>query len=238
MKQSPGNIRIPDSWAGKITVVFLIAAFSLMFTAATDGNWLSYFLPSLPLLGAALLFTVGILAKYKLPSLGWSGWLALSGAIYFLLRAWCGDSLYDNWSDASLIFSGVAFYVLGFFMGTSRKEDRLLLWGVAFFLISCSATLLLQQMTRNGFTVLRPDFNIYLNEVGNVGFFGYKNFTGHFLVAGGFFSIGYFVIRGLRAWPWLIAGLISIAASFWCGTRADLLDVCSGNHVSRILKNC
>lgn len=230
--------RLSDTLSGKIILALFLAGFALLLTAATDGRWHSLFLPAIPLAAGLILFIISVLRGMRIPRLGTLAWLTLGGSAYFFLRAWNGDALYDNWTDMSLILTGCIFYVTGIMMGVSRKHDQLLFGVTATVLILGAVILLIQVITGNHFTILRPSHTLYLEHVGNTGFFGYKNFAGHLMVAGGIFCLGYFTLYGKKSWKWLLVGVISIIGSFWCNSRAIYPNLCLGLLICWILYLC
>lgn len=230
--------RLTDTASGKTILGLLIAAFLLLLTSATDGRWYSLLLPALPMSAAMLVFIAALIRGLRIPRLNKLAWITLAGAGYFLLRAWLSRSLYDSWTDMALILTGCVFYVLGSFCGLSEKRDRTLFLCAASLLMLNLAVLLLQRITETPFTVLRPSISLTLDYVTNTGLFGYKNFTGHFMVAGGFFCCGYFMIKGRDAWKWLMIGLLSIAGSYWCDSRAILPNIAFGVLACWIIYLC
>lgn len=219
-------VRLSDSITGKIILGLLITAFALLLTSAADMTWHSLFLPAIPLAAALLLFIFALLKGSRIPRLNPLAWCTLAGAGYFLIRAWLSPGQFNKWADTSLILSGCIFYFLGILAGLSKKQDKLLFYTAAFFLLSGAVVLFIQQVSGNYFTILRPSFTILLEHVRNTGFFGYKNFMANFMMTGGTFCCAYFIMRGKGSLAWLLVGAISIFASFWCDSRSVVLNSC------------
>lgn len=77
-----------------------------------------------------------------------------------------------------------------------------------------------QNMAGTGASWFRPDYSLFGTETDGTGLFGYKNFSAHFLSITGFFLCAW-SMASLKKWGvHLFAGLLLVAASFTCDSRA------------------
>ena len=179
----PSAPRIAETAAGKALMALLALFYALLATAAAGGEWHTLFLPACLLAAALLLFCFCILRGYKIPSPGLPGWLALGlGGGYFLLRAWFSPWFYyEGVADLGLIVTAMAMFMAGAYAGAGNGERSVLpvlaaalgllnalLWGY-------------QNMTGTEASWFRPDYSLFGTELRNIGLFGYKNFSAHFL---------------------------------------------------------
>ncbi|WP_300775779.1 hypothetical protein, partial [uncultured Akkermansia sp.] len=185
--------RIAETAAGKALAVLLALFYIFLATTAAGGEWHTLFLPACFLAAALLLFCFCILRGYKIPSPGLPGWLALGlGGGYFLVRAWFSPWFYyESVADLGLIATAVVMFAAGTYAGAGNGEKSILpilaaslgllnalLWGY-------------QNMTGTESSWFRPDYSLFGSEIRNIGLFGYKNFSAHFLSVTGFFLCAY-----------------------------------------------
>lgn len=226
----PSAPRIAETAAGKALMALLALFYTLLATAAAGGEWHTLFLPACLLAAALLLFCFCILRGYKIPSPGLPGWLALGlGGGYFLLRAWFSPWFYyEGVADLGLIVTAMAMFMAGAYAGAGNGERSVLpvlaatlgllnalLWGY-------------QNMTGTEASWFRPDYSLFGTELRNIGLFGYKNFSAHFLSVTGFFLCAY-SMASARKWSIsLFTGLALVLVSFTCSSRAAFPNALAG----------
>ena len=223
----PSAPRIAETAAGKALMALLALFYALLATAAAGGEWHTLFLPACLLAAALLLFCFCILRGYKIPSPGLPGWLALGlGGGYFLLRAWFSPWFYyEGVADLGLIVTAMAMFMAGAYAGAGNGERSVLpvlaaalgllnalLWGY-------------QNMTGTEASWFRPDYSLFGTELRNIGLFGYKNFSAHFLSVTGFFLCAYSMASARKWGISLFTGLADLANG--AGKLASLLDTFS-----------
>lgn len=226
----PSAPRISETAAGKALTALLAVFYTLLATTAAGGEWHTLFLPSCLLAAALLLFCFCILRGYKIPSPGLTGWLALGlGGGYFLLRAWFSPWFYyEGAADLGLIATAVVMFMAGTYARAGNGEKSVLpalatalgllnalLWGY-------------QNMTGTEASWFRPDYSLFGTEVRNIGLFGYKNFSAHFLSVTGFFLCAYSMASARKWGISLLTGLALILVSFTCSSRSAFPNALAG----------
>lgn len=226
----PSAPRIAETAAGKALMALLALFYALLATAAAGGEWHTLFLPACLLAAALLLFCFCILRGYKIPSPGLPGWLALGlGGGYFLLRAWFSPWFYyEGVADLGLIVTAMAMFMAGAYAGAGNGERSVLpvlaaalgllnalLWGY-------------QNMTGTEASWFRPDYSLFGTELRNIGLFGYKNFSAHFLSVTGFFLCAYSMASARKWGISLFTGLALVLVSFTCSSRAAFPNALAG----------
>lgn len=222
--------RIAETAAGKILAGLLALFYIFLATTAAGGEWHTLFLPACFLVAALLLFCFCILRGYKIPSPGLPGWLALGlGGGYFLVRAWFSPWFYyESVADLGLIATAIVMFAAGTYAGAGNGEKSILpvlaaalgllnalLWGY-------------QNITGTEASWFRPDYSLFGTEIRNIGLFGYKNFSAHFLSVTGFFLCAY-SMASARKWDIrLFTGLALILVSFTCGSRSAFPNALAG----------
>lgn len=226
----PSAPRIAETAAGKALMALLALFYTFLATTAAGGEWHTLFLPACLLAASLLLFCFCILRGYKIPSPGLPGWLALGlGGGYFLLRAWFSPWFYyEGVADLGLIVTAMAMFMAGAYAGAGNGERSVLpvlaaalgllnalLWGY-------------QNITGTEASWFRPDYSLFGTELRNIGLFGYKNFSAHFLSVTGFFLCAY-SMASARKWSIsLFTGLALILISFTCSSRAAFPNALAG----------
>ncbi|XBD74707.1 O-antigen ligase family protein [Akkermansia massiliensis] len=226
----PSAPRIAETAAGKALMALLALFYALLATATAGGEWHTLFLPACLLAAALLLFCFCILRGYKIPSPGLQGWLALGlGGGYFLLRAWFSPWFYyEGVADLGLIVTAMAMFMAGAYAGAGNGERSVLpvlaaalgllnalLWGY-------------QNMTGTEASWFRPDYSLFGTELRNIGLFGYKNFSAHFLSVTGFFLCAYSMASARKWGISLFTGLALVLVSFTCSSRAAFPNALAG----------
>ena len=222
--------RIAETAAGKILAGLLALFYIFLTTTAAGGEWHTLFLPACFLAAALLLFCFCILRGYKIPSPGLPGWLALGlGGGYFLVRAWFSPWFYyESVADLGLIATAIVMFAAGTYAGAGNGEKSILpvlaaslgllnalLWGY-------------QNITGTEASWFRPDYSLFGTEIHNIGLFGYKNFSAHFLSVTGFFLCAYSMASARKWGIRLFTGLALILVSFTCGSRSAFPNALAG----------
>lgn len=222
--------RIAETAAGKILAGLLALFYIFLATTAAGGEWHTLFLPACFLAAALLLFCFCILRGYKIPSPGLPGWLALGlGGGYFLVRAWFSPWFYyESVADLGLIATAIVMFAAGTYAGAGNGEKSILpvlaaalgllnalLWGY-------------QNITGTEASWFRPDYSLFGTEIRNIGLFGYKNFSAHFLSVTGFFLCAYSMASARKWGIRLFTGLALILVSFTCGSRSAFPNALAG----------
>lgn len=226
----PSAPRIAETAAGKALMALLALFYALLATAAAGGEWHTLFLPACLLAAALLLFCFCILRGYKIPSPGLPGWLALGlGGGYFLLRAWFSPWFYyEGVADLGLIVTAMAMFMAGAYAGAGN-EERSVLPVLAAALGLLNALLWgYQNMTGTEASWFRPDYSLFGTELRNIGLFGYKNFSAHFLSVTGFFLCAYSMASARKWGISLFTGLALVLVSFTCSSRAAFPNALAG----------
>lgn len=222
--------RIAETAAGKILAGLLALFYIFLTTTAAGGEWHTLFLPACFLAAALLLFCFCILRGYKIPSPGLPGWLALGlGGGYFLVRAWFSPWFYyESVADLGLIATAIVMFAAGTYAGAGNGEKSILpvlaaslgllnalLWGY-------------QNITGTEASWFRPDYSLFGTEIHNIGLFGYKNFSAHFLSVTGFFLCAYSMASARKWGILLFTGVVLILVSFTCGSRSAFPNALAG----------
>lgn len=222
--------RIAETAAGKILAGLLALFYIFLTTTAAGGEWHTLFLPACFLTASLLLFCFCILRGYKIPSPGLPGWLALGlGGGYFLVRAWFSPWFYyESVADLGLIATAIVMFAAGTYAGAGNGEKSILpvlaaslgllnalLWGY-------------QNITGTEASWFRPDYSLFGTEIHNIGLFGYKNFSAHFLSVTGFFLCAYSMASARKWGIRLFTGLALILVSFTCGSRSAFPNALAG----------
>ncbi|MCD8064643.1 O-antigen ligase family protein [Akkermansia sp.] len=226
----PSAPRIAETAAGKALMALLALFYTFLATTAAGGEWHTLFLPACLLAASLLLFCFCILRGYKIPSPGLPGWLALGlGGGYFLLRAWFSPWFYyEGVADLGLIVTAMAMFMAGAYAGAGNGERSVLpvlaaalgllnalLWGY-------------QNITGTEASWFRPDYSLFGTELRNIGLFGYKNFSAHFLSVTGFFLCAYSMASARKWGISLFTGLALVLISFTCSSRAAFPNALAG----------
>ncbi len=222
--------RIAETAAGKILAGLLALFYIFLATTAAGGEWHTLFLPACFLAAALLLFCFCILRGYKIPSPGLPGLLALGlGGGYCLVRAWFSPWFYyESVADLGLIATAIVMFAAGTYAGAGNGEKSILpvlaaalgllnalLWGY-------------QNITGTEASWFRPDYSLFGTEIRNIGLFGYKNFSAHFLSVTGFFLCAYSMASARKWGIRLFTGLTLILVSFTCGSRSAFPNALAG----------
>lgn len=226
----PSAPRIAETAAGKALTALLALFYIFLATAAAGGEWHTLFLPACLLAAALLLFCFCVIRGYRIPSPGLPGWLALGlGGGYFLLRAWLSPWFYyEGVADMGLIATAMIMFMAGAYAGAGNGEKSVLpLLAAALGLLNA----LLwgyQNMTGTEASWFRPDYSLFGTELRNIGLFGYKNFSAHFLSVTGFFLCAYSMASARKWGISLFTGLALILVSFTCGSRSAFPNALAG----------
>lgn len=246
--QPPRNTpapRMAETAAGKTVMVFLALFYASLATTASGGEWHTLFLPACLLAAALLLFCFCLLRGDKIPSPGIAGWLALGlGGGYFFFRAWFSPWFYyESVAELGLVSTAAVMFVAGAYAGAGDGKKsvlpllaaglgllNVLLWGY-------------QNMTETAASWFRPDYSLFGTEIHNIGLFGYKNFSAHFLTVTGFFLCAR-SMAGARKWgPRLFTGIVLVLVSFTCGSRSSFpnaligVTLCFFIYTSSVFRN-
>lgn len=226
----PPAPRLAETTAGKALMTLLALFYLSLATVAAGGEWYTLFIPACLLAAALLLFCFCIIRGDKIPSSGLAGWLALGlGGGYFFLRAWLSPWFYyESAADLGLIVTAMAMFMAGTYAGAGDGRKSVLpvlaaalgllnalLWGY-------------QSMTGTEASWFRPDYSLFGTELRNIGLFGYKNFSAHFLTITGFFLCAYSMASARKWGLGLFTGLVLILVSFTCGSRSAFPNALAG----------
>lgn len=226
----PPAPRIAETVAGKVLAALLALFYFSLATTAAGGEWHTLFLPACLLAAALLLFCFCIIRGDKIPSPGPAGWLALGlGGGYFFLRAWLSPWFYyESVADLGLIATAMVMFMAGAYAGAGDGKKSVLpvlaaalgllnalLWGY-------------QNLTGTEASWFRPDYSLFGTELRNIGLFGYKNFSAHFLSVTGFFLCAYSMASARKWGTALFTGLALILVSFTCGSRSAFPNALAG----------
>lgn len=222
--------RIAETTAGKVLTALLALFYLSLATTAAGGEWHTLFLPACLLAAALLLFCFCIIRGDKIPSPGLAGWLALGlGGGYFFLRAWLSPWFYyEGVTDLGLIATAMVMFMAGAYAGAGDgKKSVLPLLAAALGLLNA----LLwgyQNVTGTEASWFRPDYSLFGTELRNIGLFGYKNFSAHFLSVTGFFLCAYSMASPRKWGAGLFTGLALILVSFTCSSRSAFPNALAG----------
>lgn len=222
--------RIAETTAGKVLTALLALFYLSLATTAAGGEWHTLFLPACLLAAALLLFCFCIIRGDKIPSPGLAGWLALGlGGGYFFLRAWLSPWFYyEGVADLGLIATAMVMFMAGAYAGAGDgKKSVLPLLAAALGLLNA----LLwgyQNVTGTEASWFRPDYSLFGTELRNIGLFGYKNFSAHFLSVTGFFLCAYSMASPRKWGAGLFTGLALILVSFTCSSRSAFPNALAG----------
>lgn len=222
--------RIAETTAGKVLTALLALFYLSLATTAAGGEWHTLFLPACLLAAALLLFCFCIIRGDKIPSPGLAGWLALGlGGGYFFLRAWLSPWFYyEGVADLGLIATAMVMFMAGAYAGAGDgKKSVLPLLAAALGLLNA----LLwgyQNVTGTEASWFRPDYSLFGTEFRNIGLFGYKNFSAHFLSVTGFFLCAYSMASPRKWGAGLFTGLALILVSFTCSSRSAFPNALAG----------
>ena len=213
--------RIAETAAGRILTALLALFYTALATTAAGGEWHTLFIPSCFLTAALLVFCFCLIRGYKVPSPGLTGWLAVGlGGGYFFLRAWFSPWFYESMADLTLIVTALVMFMAGACAGAGNGSKSTLPTLVAVLGLLNAALWAYQNMAGTGASWFRPDYSLFGTETDGTGLFGYKNFSAHFLSITGFFLCAW-SMASLKKWGvHLFAGLLLVAASFTCDSRA------------------
>lgn len=237
--------RIAETTAGK-TLAALLALFYLsLATTAAGGEWHTLFLPACLLAAALLLFCFCIIRGDKIPSPGPAGWLALGlGGGYFFLRAWLSPWFYyESVADLGLVATAAVMFMAGAYAGAGDGKKSVLPVLAAILGLLNALLWGYQNMTGTEASWFRPDYSLFGTELRNIGLFGYKNFSAHFLTVTGFFLCAYSMASARKWGLSLFTGLALILVSFTCGSRAAFpnalagVTVCFFIYTSSVFRN-
>lgn len=226
----PSAPRIAETSAGKALMVLLALFYTLLATTAAGGEWHTLFLPACLLAASLLLFCFCIFRGYKIPSPGLPGWLALGlGGGYFFLRAWFSPWFYyEGVADLSLIATGMVMFMAGTYAGAGNGGKSVLPAMAAALGLLNALLWGYQNMTGTEASWFRPDYSLFGTEIRNIGLFGYKNFSAHFLSVTGFFLCAYSMASARKWGISLFTGLALILVSFTCSSRSAFPNALAG----------
>lgn len=222
--------RIAETVAGKTLMALLALFYISLATTAAGGEWNTLFLPACLLAASLLLFCFCVIRGDKIPSPGLAGWLALGlGGGYFFLRAWFSPWFYyESVAELGLIVTAMVMFMAGAYAGAGNGKKSVLpllatglgllnalLWGY-------------QNMTGTEASWFRPDYSLFGTELHNIGLFGYKNFSAHFLSITGFFLCAYSMASSRKWGLSLFTGLALILVSFTCSSRSAFPNALTG----------
>ncbi len=224
-KQPPVSRRLAESRPGYI-LGGILALLWITAMSAADSNacTLTPFLWGLS--GVVIMAVICILMGYKVVRLPLIAWVSLAVGGYYLVRAYHGFSLTDNWTDIGLICFAFVYYLAGVY-GGQRLSSRgcALVLGIA-AAINIFYLWLLKDSDISLHWVGRTDISLIGTNTRNTGLFVYKNFAGLFLALSGGLLLWRNIWRGTRSLSTLLSsalGVGAIVASFFCGSRAILL---------------
>ena len=224
-KQPTVSRRLAESRPGYI-LGGILAVLWITAMSAADSNacTLTPFLWGLS--GVVIMAVICILMGYKVVRLPLIAWLSLAAGGYYLVRAYNGFSLTDNWTDIGLICFAFVYYLAGVY-GGQRLSSRgcALVLGIA-AAINIFYLWLLKDSDISLHWVGRTDVSLVGTNTRNVSLFVYKNFAGLFLALSGGLLLWRNIWRGTRCLSTLLSsalGVGAIVASFFCDTRAILL---------------
>lgn len=222
--------RIAETTAGKVLTALLALFYLSLATTAAGGEWHTLFLPACLLAAALLLFCFCIIRGDKIPSPGLAGWLALGlGGVYFFLRAWLSPWFYyESVADLGLITTAMVMFMAGAYAGAGDGKKSILPLLAAFLGLLNALLWGYQNVTGTEASWFRPDYSLFGTELRNIGLFGYKNFSAHFLSITGFFLCAYSMASARKWGAPLFTGLALILVSFTCSSRSAFPNALAG----------
>lgn len=123
-------------------------------------------------------------------------------------------------ADLTLIVTALVMFMAGACAGAGNGSKSTLPTLAAVLGLLNAALWAYQNMAGTGASWFRPDYSLFGTETDGTGLFGYKNFSAHFLSITGFFLCAW-SMASLKKWGvHLFAGLLLVAASFTCDSRA------------------
>ena len=224
-KQPPVSRRLAESRPGYI-LGSILAILWITAMSAVDSNacTLPPFLWGLS--GVVVMAVICIMMGYKVVRLPLIAWVSLAAGGYYLVRAYNGFSLTDNWTDIGLICFAVVYYLAGIYGGPRLGSHGFaLVLGIA-AAINIFYFILLRNPDVSLHWVGRTDVGLVGTNTRNVSLFVYKNFAGLFLALCGGLLLWRNIWRGTRSLSTLLSsalGVGAIVASFFCSTRSILL---------------
>ncbi len=213
--------RLTESLCGRLAG-WLLAALWIFSMAAVDAHAFSSF-PACVLLGVVvLLVLVALLTGRRVVRMSLPGWISLAAGVYFLARCLNSYAVVDSWGETALILGAVVYYVAGVYVAQNKNHGALVAVLAGALLLNIIAMWAVRQpwfcLEWTGRAAFTPEG---ANST-PVSLFVYKNFAGVFFCAGGcaLAAAAWHLCRGVWRWAAVALGLLSIAASFLCGTRA------------------
>ena len=185
----PSAPRIAETVAGKTLMALLALFYISLATTAAGGEWHTLFLPACLLAASLQLFCFCVIRGDKIPSPGLAGWLALGlGGGYFFLRAWFSPWFYyESVAELGLIVTAMVMFMAGAYAGAGNGKKSVLPLLLAALGLLNALLWGYQNMTGTEASWFRPDYSLFGTELHNIGLFGYKNFSAHFLSITGIF---------------------------------------------------
>lgn len=227
---SSSSQRIAETTTGKLLLSLLILFYTLLATTAAGGEWHSLFLPACVLIPTLILFCFCILRGYKIPSPGWQGWLALGlGGGYFFIRSWFSPWFYyESVAELCLIVSAGVMFMAGIYAGAGDGKKSVLPAIVAVMGLLNALLWGYQNIVGSDSSWFRPNYSLFGTEIHNIGLFGYKNFSAHFLSITGFFLCAYSMASAKKWGLHLFIGVLLVVISLTCNSRAAFPNAISG----------
>ncbi len=215
------SIRLSESKPGLLLGIILAIVWIASMSAA-DVNACTI-TPFLWVIMGVLLITVFCILKgYKTVQLPLLVWFSLLAGIYYLVRAFSGFSVTDNWLDIGLILCAFVFYLVGVFTGQQQSTrgctivlSAALLLNIIYFFVMQNDDISLHWLGRTDTSLLGPNTR-------NTTLFVYKNFAGLFLSLSGSLLIWRAIwIHERKTGDWfsILIGIAGIVISFYCSTR-------------------
>ncbi len=218
-----------DTLAGKILSIMLMAFYVSLITLGAGGEWYALTVPAGILAVTALQFCYCLIRGYKIPSPGLWGWLAMGlGGGYFFIRAWLSPWYYESLSDLGLIVTAAVMFTGGLYAGANKGEKSKWPWLVAVLGVLNVGMLFWQNFTGDFSSVFRPDYSLSGQEISNIGLFGYKNFSCHWMCICGFFLSAWCLAKEKKNVTGIIGGLLIAAVSLTCNSEAAYLNLIVG----------
>ncbi|MBR3925647.1 MAG: O-antigen ligase family protein [Akkermansia sp.] len=213
--------RLSESLPGLLLGIILAIVWIASMSAA-DVNACTI-TPFLWVLMGVLFITVFCILKgYKTIQLPPLVWFSLLAGGYYLVRAYTGFSLTDNWLDIGLILCAFVFYLAGVFTGQQQSTRGFaivlaaaVLLNILYFFIMQNSDVSLHWLGRTNTSQLGPNTR-------NTTLFVYKNFAGLFLSLSGSLLIWRAIwIHERKTGDWfsILIGIAGIVISFYCSTR-------------------
>ncbi len=221
MKQDLPTARFVDSiWARLAAVILLLVWIASM--SMPDDQVFTQHPMAVGLALVCLLVALGLIAGKKIVRLPLAAWLSLGVGVYFLLRSLMSYSVLEGESDAGIILACMVFYVAGVYAAQLPRGGSMLTRVLILALVLNILAWFAMNKWELGINYLgRAQVGLAGENSTHMSLFHYKNFAGAFFFFGGAALIWRVIWgRNWKRWGSLVLGIVALALSLQCETRA------------------